>query len=176
MHRISLNTAARVLNIHVLFCLKVREACIFCVFKSLQLFCFKSDFRKKINYTKNKHNFAACQNGAVVARGVTGGEGCAVCCVTTLPVCQYVFTFFTFLGFPCKSIQLYYFVIVFQEFCISKLLSVFEGGISSAVTGAREGGHWLGGGIIMYVHIFLLGINMRKRSIALEIVHFICIP
>lgn len=57
-----------------------------------------------------------------------------------------MFSLFSHLGFPCKSIQLYYFVIVFQEFCISKLLSVFEGGISSAVTGAREGGHWLGGG------------------------------
>lgn len=94
-----------------------------------------------------------------------------------------MFSLFSHLGFPCKSIQLYYCVIVFQEFCISKLLSVFEGDISSAVTermgfGAGEGrmGSIGCGGIIMYVHIFLLGVDTRKRSIALEIVHCICIP
>lgn len=54
-----------------------------------------------------------------------------------------MFSLFSHLGFPCKSIQLYYFVIVFQEFCISKLLSVFEGDISSAAI--EKDGFWGGG-------------------------------
>lgn len=122
MHRISLNTAARVLNIHVLFCLKVREACIFCVFKSLQLFCFKSDFRKKINYTKNKHNFAACQNGAVVARGGHrwGGVCCVLCDdVARLPICFHFFHIWDFRvnRYNCIILLLFFKSFAFQNYC-----------------------------------------------------------
>lgn len=62
-----------------------------------------------------------------VKMGLEWGGGRVLCyddVAAHLPICFHFF-FFLHLGVPCKSIQLYYFVIVFHEFCISKLLSIF---------------------------------------------------
>lgn len=50
------------------FALKVGEGCIFCVFKSHQLFSIEIRFSLEKKVYENKQNFAACQNGTGMGR------------------------------------------------------------------------------------------------------------